>query len=432
MPSPYPWCSFVIDRVHRFISATEWKHRFRSVRWLSPRIVFSFLALVVVAGILLSPSDEVAPVYLLTTHSASAFGARGLLEVLQRLGWRATQRDVPFRSRLDTSTVYAVLDPPADLTSSEVGEVLDAVRRGAGLLVVPRTGTMISDSLKIGTRFSSMPMVVDSSTSSGGLEGDDGLPIDMSEGLPPFLESLRPLRRSRSDSTKVPFPSDALHFVTLRAGRGRREPGVLGLRYGSGRIALLADRRMLQNGMLRRGPSATLAVRLVEWLSAGREATVSFDEFHQGYGVHPSLPRTLWRALVTTPPGRLTIQAMIAALLLLVAAGARPLAPTARATIERRSPLEHVGALSRAYQQIGATRIATRQLVRGLRRRHPQGAVSGGGGDESAYLRGLSTRYPEVADDVTFLVGASARQLPAEDFPRVGAAIDHIERVMSQ
>ncbi len=397
--------------------------------WLSPRIVFPSLALVVVLGILASPSDEVTPARLLTTHSAGAFGARGLFEVLQRLGWTTARRDVPFRPGLDAGTVYAVLDPPMDLTSAESLELLGAVRRGAGLLLVPRTGTALSDSLKIGTRFSGLPMVVDSSTAaSDESRADDSSSIDMSEGLPPFLESLRALRRSRSDSTKVPFPPDAVHFVTLRSGGGRREPGVLGLHYGRGRIALLADPRMLQNVMLRRGPTTTLAVRLVEWLAAGRRAPVTFDEFHQGYGAHPSMPRTVWRGLVATPPGRMTLQAIIAALLLLVATGVRPLAPTARATIERRSPLEHVGALSRAYEQIGATRLATRQLIRGLRRRHPHGAS----GDDVAYLRALSARHPEVAADVTFLAGASARPTPAEEFLRVGAAIDHIERVMSQ
>ncbi|MBX6333692.1 MAG: hypothetical protein IRY91_17745 [Gemmatimonadaceae bacterium] len=108
----------------------------------------------------------------------------------------------------------------------------------------------------------------------------------------------------------------------------------------------------------------------------------------------------------------------------------RPIPPSPRRTIERRSPFEHVGALSRAYEQIGATRLATKRLVRGLRRRHTLGATDGM--SDAEYLALLAGRKPEVADDAALLRRALETPLPAAEWVAVGGAIDHIERTITQ
>ena len=107
----------------------------------------------------------------------------------------------------------------------------------------------------------------------------------------------------------------------------------------------------------------------------------------------------------------------------------RPIAPVPPVVIERRSPLEHVSALSRAYAAIGATRLAVRRLVRGLRRRHPLGAV--GALDDDGYLALVRARAPGTTEDVTLLARAIRTPLPASEFVHAGAAIDHIERTLT-
>jgi hypothetical protein len=115
---------------------------------------------------------------------------------------------------------------------------------------------------------------------------------------------------------------------------------------------------------------------------------------------------------------------------LLLVYGVRPIAPAPRRSIERRSPLEHVGALARAYEQMAATRLATKRLVRGLRRRHPLGAT--GALDDDGYLSLVSSRKAELASDVDILRASLARPLPANEWVAVGRAIDHIERTITQ
>ena len=113
----------------------------------------------------------------------------------------------------------------------------------------------------------------------------------------------------------------------------------------------------------------------------------------------------------------------------MLALSVRPIAPVRHETIERRSPLEHVGALSRAYAAVGATRLASRRLLRGLRRRHPLGAT--GTLDDDGYLALLRARAAGTAADAAFLRRAIREPLPAAEFARTGVAIDHIERTLT-
>jgi hypothetical protein len=121
--------------------------------------------------------------------------------------------------------------------------------------------------------------------------------------------------------------------------------------------------------------------------------------------------------------------AAAAALILLLSLSVRPIAPVNVKVIERRSPLEHVGALSRVYERIGATRLAARRLVRGLRRRHPLGATSAL--DDDGYLALIRERVAGTTNEVVLLRRAMREPLPAAEFVHAGAAIDHIERKLT-
>ena len=76
---------------------------------------------------------------------------------------------------------------------------------------------------------------------------------------------------------------------------------------------------------------------------------IVFDEYHHGFGTHANTRAVTVRALTRTGAGRTVLQLALAGLLLLLALGVRPVKPQPRHSIERRSALEHVGALARAY-----------------------------------------------------------------------------------
>jgi hypothetical protein len=403
----------------------------RPERWLRPRYIFPLLALAVLATVVFSPSGELgAGSAQLTTHSSGTFGARGIYETVARLGWRVERRRAPFRAPVSQRNTYLVLQPPMPLSATEVSVLLDAVRAGANAIVVPASGTPLADSLGIRQSPMSVYRLEILSGSDAPRAADHASAAIARTAIPlgTFSRSLRPAPRSEAD-TAPSFPANAMTLVRVRHGEGTR-PAVMGLPLGRGRIIALADPDFMRNFAVRNHDAGIFTVRILEWLDPTRQRPLVFDEYHQGFGVYQSMPTTIRHALVSTPPGRVLLQLVAAGLLLLLVYGVRPIAPLPRHSIERRSPLEHVGALARAYEQMAATRLATKRLVRGLRRRHPLGAT--GTLDDDGYLSLVSSRKAELASDVDILRASLARPLPANEWVAVGRAIDHIERTITQ
>src|ERR1051325_3631743 len=87
---------------------------------LSARIVFGTMVVLLVVGVLFTPSGtdrEGDP--RLSSRSTASQGAQGLADGLQRLGWRVDRREAAFAGVLgiapEPHVVHAVLDPPTDL-----------------------------------------------------------------------------------------------------------------------------------------------------------------------------------------------------------------------------------------------------------------------------------------------------------------------------
>jgi hypothetical protein len=163
-----------------------------------------------------------------------------------------------------------------------------------------------------------------------------------------------------------------------------------------------------------------------------RSNRIIFDEYHHGFGSHADMVAAIERALIETPLGRMTIELVAAALVLLLAFAIRPLAPVPASPVSRRSPLEHVGALAYAYSQVNAKALGTNRLVRGLRRRHPIGLPRSL--PDSDYLSALRNRIPAVSSDVDTIVAASAitSSASSDGIAATGAAVANIERAFRE
>jgi hypothetical protein len=460
--------------------------------------VLALLAVLLLAMVLITPTPPEQR-GALSSYSAAAGGARGLHDAVRRLGWRVERRIAPFTGALDSTAVYAVLEPSVALTSGEAHRLLDAVRAGAGLLLVVQRGSALSDSLGLrrSTRGGTLPLAArgfcpDSLNRQGLVTWPDGrvhswwltrhpagaVPfahVSPDAGLPEASDAdedadeaaddadadsagrrpaaPRPVRRQAErpvtrapgapDARSAPLPADSIKARLAGGvpdgaeseGKAGWRPAVVGLPLGRGRVVAVADPDLLRNDVLRvcRWNAGVLAVRALEWLGEPAGRRLVFDEYHHGYGSHADPLGATGRALVRTPPGRLALQLAAAGLVLLAAAGIRPVAPAARRPIERRSPLEHVGALARAYEQVGATRLAARRLVRGLRRRHGVGAQrlggegAGGADADASFLRQTAARRPALAEDVRRLERALAEGA-REDLAAVGEAAARIDR----
>ena len=78
--------------------------------------------------------------------------------------------------------------------------------------------------------------------------------------------------------------------------------------------------------------------------------------------------------------------------------------------------------------QKGATRLAARRLVHGIRRRHGAAARSG---DDEAFLRRLAERHPSLGESVQRLVAATRAQVSPRELTELADDIDTIERTLS-
>jgi len=481
-------------------------------RLLTPRIVFGTLAVVIVLASLFAPAgepDDAAGT--LSSLSYEPGGMRGWYEGASRLGWKVKRREERFHGTLAEDAVYVVLAPEVPPTASEVGALLGAVRRGAGLIVSVERGSAIADSLHMysddfqyvghpviggkmpevrgpGTSGQASGAAGDSSGDNGGdstaataadsvrqpaidrgrlreiadsiaaadsaADEDDadetGIGALMSDSgiakSPDADSAARRVTRRAPVAPEVaayshhvhaaltavrPYPADTSAFVSVMAMHRlipTIRPAVLGIPVGAGRIVVLADPGIVRNSLLSQQDLVILPQRLLEWTAPSVAAPVIFDEYHHGLGNHGSAMRAIRRAMFGTAVGRAGVQVLFAGLVLLLALGARPIAARARARLERRSPLEHVGALSRAYMQKGATRLAARRLVRGIRRRHG-GAVRSG--DDEAYLRRLAERHPALSPGVERLIAATKNPVSPRELTELADDIDMIERTLT-
>jgi hypothetical protein len=394
-------------------------------RWLRPRVALPALLAILVLVAILSPIGDDATGRYISTRSRAINGAHGLRAILDRLGWHTSERLVPYVGALDTTATYVMLSTPIDPSAHEIHALLEAVRRGANAVVVPERGSAIADS--IGVQTSSRTFISLRPTSDTLLGSSD--PVDTlreafgvlsARNYHQFLEGTP---ASDSDSVGT-WPRSAKTLLYVKARRVHPEISILPI--GRGQVLAIADPTFLRNDVLRKTAGAVLAVRILESIDSSRSSPIVFDEYHQGYGERPSQMGVIREALLETAWGRAIVQIGVAGLLFLLVIGVRPIAPVSRARYERRSPLEHVGALSRAYEAIGATRLAVQRLVRGVRRRHPLGTTAQLSDDE--YLALLRVRLPALSGDIETLTKALANKPSAEQLVSAGAAIDHIER----
>jgi hypothetical protein len=393
--------------------------------WLSPRVALPVLAAIVVVTAIFAPAGQETTGRELSTRSRAIDGAHGIRAVLDALGWHTEERLTPYAGTLDTTATYVMLSTPLDPSAHEIHTLLEAVRRGANAIVVPERGSAIADSIGVETaRRTFLPLWPTSDSLFGSTDRVDSARDAFGElsarTFHTYLEGTPP---SDSDSVGV-WPASARTLLYVQKKDSKPEISILPV--GRGQVIAIADPSFLRNDVLRKRAGAVLAVRILENVEPARRSPIVFDEYHQGYGEQTSMPAVLREALFGTTWGRAIVQVGIAALLYLLVIGVRPIAPIARTRYERRSPLEHVSALSRAYEAIGATGLAVQRLVRGVRRRHPLGTTPQLGDD--AYLALLRARMPALAEDIDILTHALANKPSPEQLVSAGAAIDHIER----
>lgn len=436
-------------------------------RRLRRRLALGALLVLIVVTALLTPELTGARTgdQRLTTYSAEPQGARLLYELADRLGWRV-ERSNADTIVADSRTVLVILDPAQPLAAIEVHRVLEHVRAGSGLLYVMNGGAPLEDSLHLeqtmgGTYVPTAAGIAeaprqarrsdslrarryDSAAAGDSAVDDDDIASVECAGktrnggaLPFWGDDGVHLYRL---AWKRPRPSDAVIFAraSLEIGRdsGVARPAAVGFSLGRGRVVVVSDPDQLRNDVLRvcRWGLDVVAVRMLEYLSQGvsppRNRLV-FDEYHQGFGAHPGTLRAIGLYLSRTSSGHVLLQCMLGGLVLLLALGPRLVPASDPERLERRSPLEQVGALARAYARVGATRTATARLLHGVRRRleragHGRPMPS----SDIVFLDEAARAAPALCDDVSLIKRALATTVTTRELESVGAALSRLEQTL--
>lgn len=400
--------------------------------WSQPRVVLPLAAVLMLLLAIVTPQTSSSGRLgdqRLSAHLAGSLGAKLLAETASRLGWRVVLDDAtPAPARLTGTTVHAVLAPRVALTPEEAHVVLDAVRAGDGLLLVIERRSALADSLGVTT------------------PSRDGIfragPLDVGT-CQPGREFVAPLW-SDEQVHLLPLawrgvpPTDLVRFAPLgaagreaRAHDGRVGDAAVGMTLGGGRVVIVSDPDLLRNDVIRRCDwgADVAAVRMLEWLRAGGDeprTVLAFDEFHQGFGPHPSMLGVTREFLWRHPVGRSILAVVIAALLLLWARAPRALPPSDIEHIQRRDPLEQVDALAHAYEQVRGTRTVVATLLHGLRGRVERGGLSRSRSDDD-FLAAAVDRESTRSVDVELVRHALGHTISDRDLLAVSDALRRIE-----
>jgi hypothetical protein len=430
------------------IDAAQAQRRARRGTLITVGILAALVALVVV----LTPVNDTSSDTRLTTRSYGPGNARLASDLARRLGWNVRTVDTPLLAPLDTSATYLIFAGPTPMPTAERVAVLDAVRRGSGLLVAPGSDGEFALLDSLGLRTATPGTVAVTPLGDCAAETDP-------------LAVLRVRTRMQTFSTKpatdssvrglVPFPTHSLTLLSSdvrvssagssgdgdsdsadtvsRAGKTTNapakhasQPTIVAFPLGRGRVVAMADPDVLRTDQMRNCAqgSALSVVRSLEYLTRGRARTLVFAEYYQlqsndGAGV------VMWEWLRFSGLGRAVLTLFAAGLVLLVARGRRTLAPVYRLREERRSPLEHVDALATAWRTVRGTRTVARMLARGIRRRHAAGRWRTL--DDTTFLAALAERHPAIADDAALLTRAIESPADPSDLPALRTAAAHID-----
>lgn len=373
----------------------------------------------------------------LSTLNNAPMGARLLWDLSQRTGWVTDRRLTP---AMETSPeiVYAVLSPAIDLRATEAHEFLEHVRRGGALLISAGSGAgALTDSLHLEP--SKSGPIIESVRTKDACE-DEAEQADFTSLWFNFEPTLWGLTwTAPPPSTPVAFAHVRIALDSARDDNEKYEqrPAMVGFDYGAGRIVVASDPDLFRTDAMRQCNTSfdVAAVRALEFLRGGGTAPrtrLVFDEFHQGHGAHPGSMGAAMRYFAGTATGRFFATITLAGLLLLIALAPRLVPPAPDGRIERRSPVEQVDALARAYEQVDATQTAAQRLVRGLRRRMQRSAPTRDHLDDASWLDRLAERVPALASDTALVRRALSSSLPPNEFIELGPAIHRIESTLTR
>jgi len=211
--------------------------------------------------------------------------------------------------------------------------------------------------------------------------------------LPRARYVLAPATPDTTRATPQPVLLPAHTDPLLATADGR--PVALRLSFGSrggGVVLAVADPGLVTNRALKQTDAGAA---VLSWILALAPPRIAVDEYHQGFGHRWAVVGVTWRWLSSTPAGWAMLQLALAGMVALALAAVRFGPATAPAQRQRRSPLEHAGALGAGLERTGGSQAAVELIVQGLRRRLSPAGGPVHQGDFAPWLASLARAVAE-------------------------------------
>jgi hypothetical protein len=337
---------------------------------------FSLVALLLVAGSLTTEVVDPNPDLRASTFVNDRAGLRALYLLLEESGVSVTRRLAPIAADAPTDRTLVIAAPSDPVLETEVDDVLDWVDHGGRLVLLdqpaaPPLHPVYTEPLLSSIGLLAVPHHDVEGEQQQGTEGlSDRLPREYTGyAWKARKRLLRPDPAAAVEATQAADPR-AGDVEWLVAPKDRPLAARVPFGANGGEVIVISDTRVLDNLNLRLADNALLAVDLLTG-SAGRDASIEFDEFHHGFredGERGNEVTAVIGVLKGSWPGRAVLLLVLAALLSVLARGVRFGAPDAEPRRRRRTLTEHTAALGDIFRAARCRDVALALLARGVRR----------------------------------------------------------------
>jgi hypothetical protein len=394
-------------------------------------ILIGLLAILIVAGVLSKGREEASREFEIlprrTTYSARPGGTKALHETLRALDYRVQRNTHDLSEDIPNGALF-VISPETPLAQDELDALRRWVERGNLLIMAYNQPPVVEDMGKE-PRVKSAGPVIPSFLSPGvrsvGITGYDR--IDVSEPIFQRKRESMPLGGMKHKPERHTADRQSARPVIPLFADG---PGtvVAFSSYGRGSVILLADGWPLSNQGISRNGNFRMVLNALQRRDPDRKPTVTFDEFHHGYGTGKGI-----MSLIDTP-ARLGLLVIALAFLLLFFSASRrfgrpiPLVEGARQRGEYLASIASLLRKARAHdlvrRELGQRFLADAAMAVGVEpgshvevilvaahKLHPDkinaltelchAATSGEGVEDEAATLAMARRWHKMREDLT-------------------------------
>lgn len=373
-------------------------------------VILGLLLLLIVASFFVGgDKDEEGGSPLMPHHStyyAKRAGLKALYTTLRRLNYHVERNIDPLTSPPPDGTLF-IIGPESPVSRSEWRTLRGWLKRGNTLIVAPEIGieSISTDAVETDQSSAKCPSFLSPDVSAFVVPKDRFISDDYwaPEDSVPSVHTIRLKKQAKPKSPNA----SALPLVPLFATS--TGPSVSVCRCGAGVVVMLASAWSVSNDGIGHGDNLALILNALKHSDPGRELTVTFDEYHHGYGAS----KGIWSLI--SRPARFGIGQLLLAFLILAYGISRRFARPIPLREGARQRNEYLGSMASLLRRAHAIHAVEREL----RRRFTEDIAALMGlpvtADVASIMAVASVRYPKKSAELSRLLAPLAEGTKLDD-----------------